>query len=313
MAPLRASAVVALAVALGGCATVGPAPTSDRAPAPPGASASTPGSSPSAVPLPPSGRHGADPASWRLPLDAYRLEPADRARIHAAHTLVAARCMTEAGFPDTPDVTWTPPGWRTGEADTARRYGVREPAAAAEEGYRQAQVTAEAIDRDIAAENAGSPEERAARKRCASDASLTVPLPSNTPAMERINTHSFEVSRTDPAVRSAFTRWSACMKTKGLVYADPMAARQDPRFATLAGPTRAERDTARADAECRRRHGVDEARFDAENRYQAPKVAEARAELDHARGIFLATLEKARALLAEASKNPTRTPDAERL
>src|SRR5205823_14551075 len=48
----------------------------------------------------------------------------------------------------------------------------------------------------------------------------------------RSRLRAYLLSRQDSRVRAVFSAWSSCMREAGFSYADPMAANDDPAFAT---------------------------------------------------------------------------------
>ncbi|UQI49730.1 hypothetical protein M1P56_35015 (plasmid) [Streptomyces sp. HU2014] len=68
--------------------------------------------------------------------------------------------------------------------------------------------------------------------------------------VQRLNGESYRKSMKDPRVAKAFDQWSACMRTKGYSYTDPMQANDDPRFSS-ASASEAEIATAKADVTCK--------------------------------------------------------------
>lgn len=97
-----------------------------------------------------------------------------------------------------------------------------------------------------------------------------------------------------PAVKSAFSGWSACMAEKGFQYGKPMDAVDDRRFAAEK-PTEAEISTAKADLGCREKTRVAETWFTAEVDIQKTLIDENSERLD-----------KAKADLSHAVKNASK-------
>ncbi|MFD0691835.1 hypothetical protein [Actinomadura fibrosa] len=66
---------------------------------------------------------------------------------------------------------------------------------------------------------------------------------------QSLSRESFEESRKDARVRTAFARWSRCMRREGFRYAGPLDPPDDPRF--RGAPSGAERAVAVADVRCK--------------------------------------------------------------
>ncbi|MFD9029735.1 hypothetical protein ACFVZW_01020 [Streptomyces sp. NPDC059567] len=78
-------------------------------------------------------------------------------------------------------------------------------------------------------------------------------------------------SKESPAVRKAFSGWSACMKSQGYQYAEPMDAVNDRRFASMKAGS-LELATAKADLGCREKNSVVKTWYTAEAELQKSAV-----------------------------------------
>ncbi|MFF2350014.1 hypothetical protein ACFVVL_09555 [Kitasatospora sp. NPDC058115] len=77
-----------------------------------------------------------------------------------------------------------------------------------------------------------------------------------------------EKSKTDERVLGVFRSWSACMRTRGYDYPDPIKVLDDPRWASPA-PTEVERATAVADVACKEQTNVVGVWFAVEAAYES--------------------------------------------
>ncbi|WP_432077002.1 hypothetical protein [Streptomyces wuyuanensis] len=236
-----------------------------------------------------------DPSTWKLPVEAYAPTASETRVISVARDKLIDECMAKAGFeqwvpaPDLPELG--------GDTPTDWRYGVHDAAQAAKHGYHPDPARQRAYDEALAVgavDRSGADE--GALKGCATTADAQVPPAQEAGIVQEINAQSFKAAEDSPSVEEAFRQWSACMKSKGYVYARPMDANDDPRFAARDEVTDLEIATAKADVECRDRHQVEKTWFDAEVRLQQSAIKKHHAALVAARAQSKATVAKATAL-----------------
>ncbi|MEV4315621.1 hypothetical protein [Actinocrispum sp. NPDC049592] len=247
-------------------------------------------------------------ADLRLPLDDYVLSPAELGEIAQASRTLVGRCMAGFGLDPLPP---PPPGpalrtWNDW------RYGLTDPEAAAQHGYRHdapqpatppepARPTAEQA---AALTGSGT---RTIRGRpvpdggCLGQADMALRGPGSAHVdrdlAQRLSAESFRQSRDQPQVRAAIAGWSQCMARRGYRYPDPFAPVADPRFRPgVPPPSATEIATAVADVDCKRQSDLVGIWFAAERSYQQLSVADHRAELDRLRQANAAQLAAARAL-----------------
>lgn len=255
-------------------------PTSTAAPAADNGAAKADGSAPAPSPDPTTA------PSLFLPIAKYSLSPSDELLLGRATNAVIETCMARFGltWKATPYVT--PPSGSIQD----RRYGVTSGADAAVNGYhlpaaappahpkespdeRLALIGPEAIGRP-----AGSAVELSGRKvplgGCQGEAQRAVDgAPGALPAAEvasRISGESYRASLADPAVQKVFAAWSACMRTRGFSYRDPISAIGS--FSDKAA-TAAEKKVATADVLCKQRTNLVPVWFASDARVQRTMIA----------------------------------------
>ncbi|MGW7280949.1 hypothetical protein ACWGIV_22125 [Streptomyces sp. NPDC054844] len=213
-----------------------------------------------------------DPATWKLPIEAYLPTRAELRLVSSNRDEAIDACMADAGYPE-----WTPApdlpaiGGRT---LTDWRYGVHDAAKAAERGYHpdaEAQKAYDAAMEEGAVDESGADE--GSLRNCGTQADGTAPaLPADDFA-QQISGDAFRQAEQDPKVVAAFAQWSSCMKGKGYDYAKPMDANDDPQFNDPSTVTDAEIATAKADVACRDKYQVEKTWFDAEAKLQQAAIA----------------------------------------
>ncbi|MFE9120058.1 hypothetical protein [Streptomyces sp. NPDC007172] len=214
---------------------------------------------------------GYDPASWRLPIEAYMFSRSQVHTMNSRRAALMADCAQRAGSPgpapalDAPDLD--------GRTETDLRYGIHDAALAARRGYHPDAADQQAHDRAIAAGAvvpAGA--DGAVLRGCSDAAGVSVPAPVQAEVVEAIARDSYARSAKTPEVTAVFARWSACMKAKGYSYARPMDVNDDPRFHDRDGVRDVEIATATADVACRRRVPVAKVWFEAESVLQTEAI-----------------------------------------
>ncbi|MGW2479456.1 hypothetical protein ACWCWQ_06400 [Streptomyces sp. NPDC001571] len=221
----------------------------------------------------------ADPATWKLPIEAYMVSRADARLVSSSRDSVIDECMKTAGFPK-----WTPaPDLPAlgGKTETDWRYGIHDAAQAAKRGYHPDAAQQQAYDKAMmagAVDQSGSDPQ--VLRGCAQSAGRTVPAVTPSDLVERIKGDSYKESAKQPKVIAIFAEWSACMKAKGYSYAKPMDANDDPRFNDPHVVSELEISTATADVACRTRSHVERTWFDAEAALQTKAIKANQAALN---------------------------------
>ncbi|RII06989.1 hypothetical protein DSC45_34745 [Streptomyces sp. YIM 130001] len=220
-----------------------------------------------------------DPATWRLPIEAYVPSKANTRLIAGARDTLIDACMEKAGFAewapalDLPDLG--------GKTLTDWRYGVHDAGQVAKRGYHPDAAEQEAYD---AAMEAGAVDESGADegqlKNCVAQTDGEVPAIAEDDLAQQISGNAYAASMQEPAVVSVFEKWATCMGDKGFSYKKPMEASDDPRFNDPSRVTDLEIATAKADVECRDRHDVEKTWYDAEVPLQQAAIKKHQSELD---------------------------------
>lgn len=218
-----------------------------------------------------------------LPIARYSLTTSDTELLEKARAQKVRTCMAGYGLtlPTQPPIT---------ADDTDRRYGVTVADDVADFGYhapthpmpsalpltrdqRLALSGPEGIGKpaDTAVALAGHPVLAGGCQQQALDAVFgdRTPLPGSDVAAG-ISHDGYQQSMRDPAVVKAFGTWSACMKTKGFGYADPVRA---AAAFTGPAPTAKEKKVAAADAACKQQVGLVPVWFQAETRAEDALIA----------------------------------------
>ncbi len=225
-----------------------------------------------------------------LPLDEYRLSPAEAGRVARAHRRLLAQCMEPFGL------TVPEPASAQGETMglNERRYGITNATHASDSGYRLPRPPGEPTARAMPSPHPDLTDVMSGRGERVIHGN-TVPeggcygearrrLHAHAPeapdmfVAQRLDMDSLRVSKEDEMVQAAVARWSRCMRDKGYDYADPFRAAGDPAFR---GPvTPYEIETALADIACK--DGTDLVRVwsAVETRRQRPVIEQHRAALE---------------------------------
>ncbi|MET7999894.1 hypothetical protein [Nonomuraea glycinis] len=214
-------------------------------------------------------------ADLKLPFDAYKPTPAQRALLGNAHNLVVVRCMRRYG------ITVHPPGTdqeaiAAADPGNTRRYGVVDPAQAARFGYHLASRTSPSGSSRWA-DKLGLTASRhlygkEGRPGCLDRAPDV--LARSAPAADwqwlaLQDARTLERAAKRVAVRRAVVKWTTCMKAAGHSYPSPEAAIADPRW-NLEGTeiTAEEKRVAVADTSCKWSSGLVAAWFTADAEQQ---------------------------------------------
>lgn len=189
----------------------------------------------------------------KLPFDAYKPAPGQRALLNTAHRALVARCLKRRGVkPRTPlPAAPVDPG-------NSRRYGVADPAQARRYGYH---LPTETPSRAKKARRVKGQIERAlyGPDGCEEQAAARLGASDRAPWrwLVRRDARTLERSAERPGVRDAVARWAECMKAAGHPYPSPEAAIGDSRW-DLEKPAISddEKRTAVADATCKWSSGL---------------------------------------------------------
>ncbi|CAG7647438.1 hypothetical protein [Actinacidiphila bryophytorum] len=230
-----------------------------------------------------------DPAtapSLFLPIARYSLSPSDELLLGRATNAVIEKCMARFGLSWKPAPFVTPPSGVIQD----RRYGVTSGADAAVNGYHLPAAAPPAhpkespherlalIGPEAIGDPAGSTVELSGRKvpvgGCQGEAQRAVDGdPGALPASEvasRISGESYRASLADPAVQKVFAAWSACMRTRGFSYRDPISAIGSFSEKTASA---AEKKVATADVLCKQRTDLVPVWFASDARVQRTMIA----------------------------------------
>jgi hypothetical protein len=262
-----------------------------------------------------------DSSRLTLPIEQYMFTDRDMTALQQAQAVLARACMKRFGF----DWQAAGPTSDTGTVDaanTAHRYGLTDPQAAATHGYHhtgpgsgtpksatRAKLSAAEASALTGSANAGVSAEATTHRGtavlaggCLSEATLQL---SGTPgvlgdgtAVTDIDIGSYQQSYADARVTAVFRKWSACMKAAGFDYPDPTAAPGgNPRF-TAAAPSTLEIEIAKSDVECKRQTDLVGIWYAVDKAYEQVAIAHNLEILAGVRQHNAAELAKARTVLS---------------
>ncbi|MFD0719312.1 hypothetical protein [Streptomyces globosus] len=260
---------------------------------------STRNASESAILNSPAAAHVGNPhdvATWRLPLEAYQPSTEQTRTISSARDGLIDQCMDAAGYPQ-----WTPAPdlpRLDGASPMDSRYGIHNAQRAAKRGYHPDEATQKEYSAAVAVgavDQSGS--DAKVLRKCAGQADAKAPQAQQSEAVSKADASSFLASMKDPAVLEVFAKWSACMKAKGYVYAEPMDAHEDVRFHDPSMVTELEIATATADVQCRAEHKVQKVWFDVETRLQQKTIKENQPAFEEAKKVNQEAVRKSSAVL----------------
>lgn len=263
------------------------------------------------------GLNSPEPPDLRLPLDAYSLGAKDRAQVIRARFMLMEECMRHVGlgfrFPAVEPVT---------DLRNVDLLGWLDPGQAAKSGYlgkrrnldEMTGIPSYSVTDDEFSVLYGKVRRFHGRMvppggcMATADALLNRGAGGVTPAdagkrfdddeVPRYVDSAADLAAKDPRIAVAEREWSDCMRSEGLDYGSTGEAGGDPRWATTVNDdlspkprgTRAEIDTAVADARCREETGYSDVRrvvfVEAQNRV----IGQSRARLDVIRSINRARL-----------------------
>ncbi|MER6016343.1 hypothetical protein [Streptomyces bluensis] len=234
-----------------------------------------------------------DPATWRLPIEAYMPTAAQERLITSTRDSLIDDCMSRAGYPQ-----WTPAPdlpEMGGKTLTDWRYGVHDASAVARHGYDPAPADLAAYDEAMevgAVDESGADQGQV--KNCVIQVDGTVPSATPPALVEQIKGESYEQSQKDSAVVSVFAKWSTCMKDKGYSYAEPLDASDDERFTDPYNATQEEIATAKADVACRDKYQLEKTWFDVEAALQRQAIEKNQDALEKAKSDTASAVLKAK-------------------
>ncbi|MDN3297599.1 hypothetical protein QWM81_26890 [Streptomyces ficellus] len=239
-----------------------------------------------------------DPATWKLPVEAYLPTKAEARLLSSSRDDAIKSCMADAGFPD-----WKPapdlPAVR-GTTLTDWRYGIHDLAQAKENGYHPDPAQQAAYQEALAADESMNADQDTLRS-CATKTDGTGVSVQQNALVNQITGSSYQQSTGTPAVKKVFALWSACMKSKGHTYSEPLDA--SDHFSTGSGEvSEAEKRTAVADVECRDQHHVEKTWFEAEAAIQQKEIAGRLDDLKRQKAAIKAAVAKAGSTSQEAGR-----------
>ncbi|CAL9452751.1 hypothetical protein [Streptomyces sp. enrichment culture] len=249
----------------------------------------------------------------RLPIARYSYTDAESAAIDAAQQILTRRCLRTFGIsyePPEPEPMTDPP------AD--RRYGLSSEREAAALGYHPdlgpPQPGPDLPDDALrvfygnrGADPSGGEHITYHGKAVPPDGCFGQAVhrlsrkyddPAGAETARRIATGSHEDSLTHPAVKNAFRKWSACMRTAGFPYATPLEPLNNPAFRGEKVSTE-EKRTALADVRCKKKTGLLDIWFQAESALQRAEIRRNAESLENLRTAHARKVEAARRIVRE--------------
>lgn len=235
-----------------------------------------------------------DPATWRLPIEAYMPTQAQTRLIAGTRDELLDACMDKAGYP-----AWTPPPDLPpvgGKTLTDWRYGIHDAALAAKNGYHPDPAQQAAYDEaaSVGAVDKSGADDTAVRT-CVSQVDGVAPASPVADLVQQISGDAFLQAGKATGVVTVFNQWASCMKAKGYTYAKPMDANDDPAFADPYTISDKEIATATEDVACRDKYQVEKVWFDTEAKLQQTAIAQHQDELDDVKAATAQAVAKARA------------------
>ncbi|WP_432043757.1 hypothetical protein [Streptomyces cadmiisoli] len=266
-----------------------------------------------------------------VPVEKYLLSDEEWHTLEKADHLLRKRCMQRFGFAYPITFKDSEP---LGYSLTTYRYGILDPDYATQNGYRTPRaLNARSVDQENRKRNAQLEElsyaaklvlfgvqpekngrpvatgenlrnyEKIPKGGCLNEALKSLygdsSAGTDSPVAVDVNLKSFNQTLRDPSVLKAFAGWSSCMKRKGYVYATPMQASGDPRWAASPGSSD-EKVTAKADVECKIQHNVAGVWNAADVSYQNRMIKRHSTELRAVETSIDRQVERARAILAKS-------------
>ena len=230
-----------------------------------------------------------DLRAFRLPLDRYRLSPAQAELVDRARNRLFTSCMRRFGF----HLELPRGGDPIPVVGNEQRYGVDDERQARKYGYHPAvrppTESGEASLSPAAAAVADGTGRRTYKGRavpaggCLGRALRELgsggPVPPDLGLAERLDLESYVDTSESGPMRPVFARWSTCMGRAGFIYADPREANNDPAWRT-SRPSNREIATAVADVRCTREVHLVDLWATVETAYQQHQVAQHAQQLE---------------------------------
>ncbi|WP_329492673.1 hypothetical protein [Kitasatospora herbaricolor] len=230
----------------------------------------------------------ANPATWKLPLEAYLPSKTEDDQLRRATNSLNQSCMAKAGFADwkpAPELPKLGP-----KTLTDWRYGIHDQELSSKRGYHPDAAEQSAYDEAMQKGAVSGLSGKAAETldSCGSQSKQRIGGGDKTygELAQRLSSDAGLRAKQQPEVTAAFKAWSGCMKQSGYSYKEPLDASDDPKFNSK-DVTRLEVDTALADLKCRTSTNVAKIWYDAEVKLQkeaeeknAPALRAERKELD---------------------------------
>ncbi len=191
------------------------------------------------------------PSDLVLPLDAFKMSPAEALVFMSASDNLIQRCMADKGF-DVPAIERVPlvesgneRRYGLTDLDSASRYGYQPPTLTdaerrAEVSLRRAEASVTSPEAAVAMDggtftNVDGPERVGGCLGWAQAQLDATEWAIEDRFVENIAGDAFAKAEADERVRAAFEAWSDCMAAKGYDYPDPWVANDDQRWAPPEG------------------------------------------------------------------------------
>jgi hypothetical protein len=252
----------------------------------------------------------------RLPMAWYSYSVDDNTVIESAQHVLTRRCLKTYG------IQYEPPQQPLDAPRSAdRRYGLSSATEAALYGYHPNRDIAQLPDGPDLPKDAltvfygkrGAPQEGGGEKltykgkavpddgcfgQSVAKLSQEYDDPAGAAIASRIANESYEESLADPAVKEAFRKWSACMRSSGFRYSSPMEPLNNPAFQGNDISAK-EKQTATADVRCKKETRLLDIWFKAETGIQKAEIEKNYVALEKLRAAHREKAEAARRIVAE--------------
>lgn len=230
-----------------------------------------------------------DSAVLHLPVQDYMLTDQQLQAIATARVTLVERCLRRFNI-EVPKLPAPTDANLYGPVSlTDRRYGITDPALAAKFGFGlgprdpslQTKPTQPNLGPDGQTALTGQGRSQINDQSvpdggCLAEADRELdahkPVAADPELPQRLQFQSFEWSKHNPKVRTAFQAWSSCMAVHRYHYSDPLAAAADPQFTSSASTSRQAIDVATTDIDCKRQTNVVGIWFGVESDYQEEQI-----------------------------------------
>ncbi|MFE6935661.1 hypothetical protein ACFVDT_26940 [Streptomyces sp. NPDC057699] len=216
----------------------------------------------------------------RLPIEDYLFSTDESRVLERAISVMTSLCMKNLGYSyrEMPTqsigpVSLTDRRYGITDTQTAKAYGYHLPGAVVAKQPSLSQDEQDVLDGKSRASKSNG--EAVPHGGCREVANRSLGVEGINGASNialEINIESYKVSRVDPKVKAAGREWSACMRTSGLDYQDPLTAANDPKFSGPS-PEASERNVALDDIKCKEQVRFAEIWFGVEEEYQRGVIA----------------------------------------